>query len=66
MSRLELVQQEILELTPLEQQQFQVWYAELSESIWDQQLEEDIVSGRLNALAAKAVADFEAGYFKKL
>ncbi len=61
MSKLELVQQSILELTKLEQQQLELWFEQLHQSMWDEQLEQDLEAGRLDALINEARADFRAG-----
>lgn len=66
MSKLEAIQQTILELTPLEKKQLEVWFDEQLQSLWDEQFAEDVQAGRLDGLAAKAVANFEAGNFREL
>jgi hypothetical protein len=37
------------------------WFAEFDAAAWDRQLEHDAASGKLDQLAAEAVADFRAG-----
>ena len=66
MSKLEAVQQTILELSPLEKKQLEVWFDEQLQLLWDEQFEQDVQAGRLDVLAAKAIADFETGNFREL
>ncbi len=66
MSKLEAVQKTILELSPLEKKQLEVWFDQQLQLLWDEQFEQDVESGRLDGLAAKAIADFEAGNFREL
>ena len=40
---------------------FQQWFEEYIADAWDARLEEDILAGRLDHLAAEADRDFEAG-----
>ena len=66
MSKLEAVQQTILELSLLEKKQLEAWFDEQLQLLWNEQFEQDVQAGRLDALAAKAIADFEAGNFREL
>ena len=66
MSKLEAVQQTILELSLLEKKQLEAWFDEQLQLLWDEQFEQDVQAGRLDALAAKAIADFEIGNFREL
>ena len=40
---------------------FRAWFAEFDAAAWDCQIEADIHSGLLDALAAEAFADLDAG-----
>jgi len=42
------------------------WLQEYLDAQWDQQIEEDVRSGKLDKLIAKARADFKAGRCKPL
>ena len=46
--------------------EFRQWFAEFDASIWDRQIELDSVSGKLDALAAEALADHRAGAAREL
>jgi hypothetical protein len=51
----------ILRLSPDELDAFRTWLAGFDASAWDQQLERDIVAGRLDALADEALDDVRPG-----
>jgi hypothetical protein len=40
---------------------FRAWFAEFDAQAWDQQIEEDVVAGRLDALANEALSDLREG-----
>jgi hypothetical protein len=61
MSTLEQIESAILSLPTQEFQRLREWLLELDQQHWDQQLEQDIADGKLDALAAEAIAEFEAG-----
>jgi hypothetical protein len=60
MSVLEL-EQAVKKLPPQELQIFSDWFEQYTSDKWDEKIEEDILSGRLAKLAAKADKDFESG-----
>jgi hypothetical protein len=66
MSKLEAVQKNILELTPLEKKHLEIWFEEQLQILWDEQFEQDVQAGRLDALAAKAIKDFETRNYREL
>ena len=41
--------------------EFRRWYEEFDAEVWDREFEEDVKAGRLDALAEKAIADFQRG-----
>ncbi len=41
--------------------QFTAWFEEYQADRWDQQIEQDALSGRLDALAEQANREFDAG-----
>jgi hypothetical protein len=59
MSALEL-EQAVKKLPPQELRIFSDWFEQYTSDKWDEKNEEDILSGRLAKLAAKADEDFEA------
>jgi len=61
MTRIQRLEQEIKELSPGELAAFRKWFQEYDSSEWDRQIEEDALTGKLDKLAEKALADHKAG-----
>jgi hypothetical protein len=59
MTALEL-EQAVKKIPPQELRIFSDWFEQYTSDKWDEEIEKDILSGRLAKLAAKADADFEA------
>ena len=53
-------------LTPEEFAAFRAWLAEYDWQLWDRELERDVAAGKLDAMGAEALADFERGDTTKL
>ena len=66
MSEVEQIESAILLLPAQEFRQIAAWIAELEQSRWDEQLERDIVAGRMEHLAAEANADYQAGRTREI
>ena len=66
MSKLEIIESQIKELTREELAQFREWLARFDAEVWDHQFEADVKAGKLNALADKALQDHRAGRSTKL
>ncbi len=45
---------------------FRKWFAEFDAAAWDREFEEDVASGRLEALAREALRDDRAGRTREL
>ena len=60
LSDLKAIQEAILRLTPDEFRELVAWFDE-REAAADRRFEAEVQSGKFDALAAKAMADFEAG-----
>jgi hypothetical protein len=57
----------IITQLPQEQlKQFRSWYEKFDSDNWDKQIKNDIISGKLNALAVSAIAEHKAGKTRKL
>lgn len=41
--------------------QFRTWFAEFDAANWDRQFEADVIAGRLDTLAKKALEDLQQG-----
>jgi hypothetical protein len=66
MSKLEIIEGQIKELSREELAQFREWLARFDADVWDHQLEADVKAGRLDALAENALRDHRAGRSTKL
>ncbi len=45
---------------------FRRWFQEFDAQLWDEQFEQDAKTGRLDKLAERAIADYQAGKYKEL
>lgn len=61
MSKIEQIEKEIQALTPEELAAFRKWFLEFDAAMWDQQIEEDVRTGKLDTLAEKALKGFKSG-----
>ena len=61
MTKLEKIEREIEALPPQDVRALGEWLDELRERLWDQEMERDALSGKLDALAAEAMAEHLAG-----
>ena len=61
MSKVESIEREVESLTQEELAAFRAWFLERDWLAWDQELELDVAAGRLDGLAAEALAEFERG-----
>ena len=61
MGKVENLQQQVQALSRDELAQFRTWFLDLDWSVWDAELEHDVRSGRLDALAERALRDHAAG-----
>lgn len=66
MSNLEQIEATILTFSSDEFQRFRQWFFDLDYQRWDKQLEKYVAEGKLEALAEEAIADFEAGDYRKM
>ena len=61
MSELEEIEQRIRKLSPDELSRFRAWFIEFDHLLWDRQIEADSNAGKLDMLAAEALAEYKAG-----
>jgi hypothetical protein len=61
MTRIQMLEREIKELTRSELAAFRQWFQEFDSAQWDRQIEEDALVGKFDRLAERAVADHKAG-----
>ena len=60
------IEKAITELQGEELSQLITWFEEYQADLWDKQIEKDSLSRRLDSLADKAKADYEAGRCRPL
>ena len=58
MSQLEQIETAILSLPSHDFEKLRQWFLNLDYELWDEQIERDIADGKLEALAAEAIAEF--------
>jgi hypothetical protein len=66
MSDIHSIEKAVEALPPSELAEFRRWFAEFDAARWDAQIEEDANSGKLDALAAEALAEYRAGSVRPL
>jgi len=66
MGNVQSIEKAIQELPPAELAEFRRWFAEFDSAAWDRQIEKDAASGKLDKLAAEALADYRAGSVREL
>lgn len=66
MSKVELLERQIEQLSDEELAQLRDWFVESDWKAWDRQIERASRAGKLGKLAQKALDDFAAGHTKLL
>jgi hypothetical protein len=66
MGNVKSIEQAVESLPPSELAEFRRWFAEFDAAVWDRQIEQDAASGKLDGLAAEALADYHAGPAREL
>jgi hypothetical protein len=66
MTKVEALEQEVQNLSPDELARFRDWFAEYDWLVWDRQLERDVADGKLDKLAAEALAESERGETREI
>jgi hypothetical protein len=61
MGKIEDIGRQVKALSSEELAKFRAWFLEFDWAAWDQQIERDVQSGRLDALGEKALRDHAAG-----
>ena len=54
MTKIEILERQIKELSREELAEFRAWFAEFDGALWDRQIEADVKAGKLDALAGRA------------
>ena len=66
MSTLEEIEAAVQQLPPAKRAQFRAWFLSFDASNWDQQMEDDMSTGKLDWLANEAISDNQAGRYSEL
>ncbi len=66
MSPVETIERQIEKLSPGELAKLREWFAQYDATAWDRQFEADVQTGRLDALAERALRSHAAGRSTKL
>ena len=60
------IEQAIRELSPKELIRLRVWFEEFDAQVWDEQIERDARSGKLDKIAEQALKEYRAGKAREL
>ena len=60
MGNVKTIEKAVESLPPSELAEFRRWFAEFDAAAWDKQIEQDAAAGKLDGLAAEALADYRA------
>lgn len=66
MTTIQAIEQAIQQLPAQELAEFRRWFTQFDEAAWDAQIEADAAAGKLDALAAEAVAEYDNGKAREL
>ena len=61
MTKIESIESEVQKLSPAELSSFREWFFAFDSEAWDRQIERDAASGKLEKLAAEALAAHRRG-----
>lgn len=65
-SNLQEIEKAILSLPSPDFEKLKQWFFDLDYQRWDDQIEQDITEGRLEAFAQEAISEFEAGHCQEI
>ena len=66
MTTVEAIEKEIEKFSPKELAEFRRWYADFDADAWDAQIEADAATGKLDALAEEALAEYKEGKAREI
>lgn len=61
MTTIQAIEQAVQQLPTRDLAEFRRWFAQFDEAAWDAQIEADAGAGKLDALAAEALAEYHGG-----
>ncbi len=66
MSEVEQLEHKVSNLPPKELAQFRAWFLEFDTRVWDEKIDADLKTGKLDSLIAEARAEFKQGKARPL
>ena len=66
MGNVKSIENAVESLPPMELAEFRRWFAEFDGNAWGRQIEQNAGAGKLDQLAAEALADYRAGSARQL
>lgn len=66
MSTIQAIEQAVQQLPAHELAEFRQWFTQFDEASWDAQIEADARAGKLDELAADALAEYQNGKAREL
>ena len=60
------IEQAVQQLPAQDLAEFRRWFVQFDEAVWDAQIEADASAGKLDALAAEALAEYHNGSAREL
>ena len=66
MGNVKSIEKAVEALPPSDLAEFRRWFAEFDAAAWDNQIDHDAASGKLDSLAAEALSDFQSGSTREL
>ena len=61
LNTLQEIERAVSKLSPEDLDAFRVWFAKFDAEVWDREFEADVATGKLDALADKALRDLKEG-----
>ena len=65
-TNIQTIEQAIQQLPPQDLAEFRRWFAQFDDAVWDAQIEADADAGKLDALAAEALAEYHNGKARQI
>ena len=66
MTTVQIVENEIEKLSPVELSEFRLWFAEYDSDVWDMQIEADAANGKLDVFAKEAIDEYKSGKVREI
>ncbi len=66
MTSIQAIEQAVQQLPAHELAEFRRWFTQFDEAVWDAQIEADADAGKLDGLAAEALAEYHNGTAREL